>query len=88
MFSSTLIIFQAWDDSTEEERAKEVAYDMLRQRFAADVESTGGQHVRAWKKILRDRVRAELHRQRILQAYRERKSEDPDACLPSCPAKA
>ena len=51
-------------------------------QYIRDVESTGGQNIRAWKRIMRDRVKARMHRIHLVDAFQVHRGADPNAIVP------
>jgi len=54
----------------------------LTARYERDLATTQGTRVRHWKRVLRDRVRARVHRFQQMQDLKVRRKEDPNAQLP------
>ena len=51
-------------------------------RYERDLASTQGQHRRFWKKVLRDRIKARIHRKKLVDDLRVRRARNPKAILP------
>jgi len=51
-------------------------------RYERDLATTQGLRVRHWKKVLRDRVRARVHRYQQMEELKVRRKDDPTAQLP------
>ena len=51
-------------------------------RYERDLASTQGRHVRFWKKVLRGRIKARVHRKRLVDDLRVRRAKNPNAILP------
>jgi len=54
----------------------------LEARYERDLATTQGARVRHWKRVLRDRVRARVHRYQQMEELKVRRKDDPTAQLP------
>ena len=66
-----------WTDKTDDEKLFELCKNHrgLQARYEADLASTGGEHQRFWKRVLRERQRAKRHRAKCLEMLRFRRAE-------------
>ena len=61
---------------------REQARCALLSRYERDFASTEGQHRRFWKRVLRSRVKARLHRKKLVDDLRVRRGKNPNDILP------
>ena len=67
-----------WDDSDDQFFARANAMRTLYGRYERDLASTGGKNIRAWKRILRDRMKARTRRLTFQAQMARRRLADAD----------